>query len=86
MAAQMKKFHVNDTDATVRRLHKKITELGLAALPEKDLKEYNMIVADMTSVYSVAKICLDEAIVAAGQICPNSSLVSLDPSKTTVNG
>lgn len=71
----MKKFQLNGTDSTIRRLYKKITELGLAALPDQDLNEYNMIVADMTSTYSTAKICLDET-----NVCPSSRLVSLDPS------
>ncbi|OQV24979.1 Angiotensin-converting enzyme [Hypsibius exemplaris] len=82
LAAQMKKFQVNGTDATIRRLYKKITELGMAALPENELTQYNKLVADMTSTYSVAKICLDES--AAVGSCPSGNLVSLDPNITVI--
>ena len=79
MSAQIKKFNVNVSDATVKRMHKKITELGMAALPDKDIREINKIIADMTAIFSTAGVCMNEKITNI-KSCPKTDFMPLDPS------
>lgn len=84
MATQLKKFDLNASDATIKRLHKKITELGAAALPDDDIREINKIIADMTTVFSTAGVCMNEAITAP-KACPKADFMPLDPSMKPFN-
>ncbi|XP_059733863.1 angiotensin-converting enzyme isoform X4 [Bos javanicus] len=53
-----RKFDVtNFQNATMKRMIKKIQDLERAALPTKELEEYNQILLDMETVYSVASVC-----------------------------
>ncbi|XP_068833322.1 angiotensin-converting enzyme isoform X2 [Capricornis sumatraensis] len=53
-----RKFDVtNFQNATMKRMIKKIQDLERAALPVKELEEYNQILVDMETVYSVASVC-----------------------------
>ncbi|GAU92940.1 hypothetical protein RvY_04951 [Ramazzottius varieornatus] len=81
MATQLKKFDLNASDATIKRLHKKITELGIAALPDDDIREINKIIADMTAVFSTAGVCMNEAITDP-KACPKADFMPLDPNIT----
>ncbi|XP_017920816.1 PREDICTED: angiotensin-converting enzyme isoform X2 [Capra hircus] len=47
----------NFQNATMKRMIKKIQDLERAALPVKELEEYNQILVDMETVYSVASVC-----------------------------
>uniref|UniRef100_A0A8C3XMN8 Angiotensin-converting enzyme n=1 Tax=Chelydra serpentina TaxID=8475 RepID=A0A8C3XMN8_CHESE len=44
-------------DQSVTRILKKLSDIERAALPELELKEYNNILSDMETTYSVAKVC-----------------------------
>ncbi|XP_020754572.1 angiotensin-converting enzyme isoform X2 [Odocoileus virginianus] len=53
-----RKFDVtNLQNATMKRIIKKIQDLERAALPVKELEEYNQILLDMETAYSVASVC-----------------------------
>uniref|UniRef100_A0A8C0I3B3 Angiotensin-converting enzyme n=1 Tax=Balaenoptera musculus TaxID=9771 RepID=A0A8C0I3B3_BALMU len=53
-----RKFDVtNFQNATMKRMIKKIQDLERAALPVKELEEYNQILLDMETTYSVASVC-----------------------------
>uniref|UniRef100_F6S8L7 Angiotensin-converting enzyme n=1 Tax=Ornithorhynchus anatinus TaxID=9258 RepID=F6S8L7_ORNAN len=65
----------DDTDfknSSVKRTLKKLQDLGRAALPQNELKEYNELLSDMETVYSVAKVCRKE----------NGPCVPLEPDLT----
>ncbi|KAF6092031.1 angiotensin I converting enzyme [Phyllostomus discolor] len=44
-------------NTTMKRMIHKIQDLERAALPEKELEEYNQILLDMETTYSVASVC-----------------------------
>lgn len=49
---------LNDfTDPVVKKLIKKINELGAANLPTAEREEYNTILSTMDKIYSTAKVC-----------------------------
>ncbi|XP_046530239.1 angiotensin-converting enzyme isoform X2 [Equus quagga] len=48
----------NFQNTTMKRMIKKIQDLERAALPVKELQEYNKILLDMETTYSVASVCL----------------------------
>ncbi|XP_057571065.1 angiotensin-converting enzyme isoform X2 [Hippopotamus amphibius kiboko] len=53
-----RKFDVtNFQNATVKRMIKKVQDLERAALPVQELEEYNQILLDMETTYSVASVC-----------------------------
>nr|XP_014345475.1 PREDICTED: angiotensin-converting enzyme-like [Latimeria chalumnae] len=55
------KFDYTDfLDGSSKRILKKLSELDKAALPEEELKEYNNILSQMETTYSVAKVCRDD--------------------------
>ncbi|XP_053870375.1 angiotensin-converting enzyme isoform X2 [Malaclemys terrapin pileata] len=55
---QARQFDYSDfQDQSVRRVLKKLSDIERAALPELELKEYNNILSDMETTYSVAKVC-----------------------------
>ncbi|KAF7480676.1 angiotensin-converting enzyme [Marmota monax] len=53
-----KRFDVNNfQNASTKRIIKKVQDLDQAALPMKELEEYNKILLDMETIYSVATVC-----------------------------
>ncbi|KAG3268689.1 angiotensin-converting enzyme isoform X1 [Ictidomys tridecemlineatus] len=53
-----KRFDVNNfQNASTKRIIKKVQDLDRAALPTKELEEYNKILLDMETIYSVATVC-----------------------------
>ncbi|XP_044855270.1 angiotensin-converting enzyme isoform X4 [Mauremys mutica] len=55
---QARQFDYSDfQDQSVKRILKKLSDIERAALPELELKEYNNILSDMETTYSVAKVC-----------------------------
>ncbi|XP_006897856.1 PREDICTED: angiotensin-converting enzyme-like isoform X2 [Elephantulus edwardii] len=67
-----KKFDVsNFQNTTIKRIIKKAQDLGQAVLPVKDLEEYNQILLDMETSYSVASVCH-----------PNGTCLELEPDLT----
>ncbi|XP_053121534.1 angiotensin-converting enzyme isoform X2 [Hemicordylus capensis] len=60
-------------DSKIQRILKKLSDIERAALPETDLKEYNQLLSDMETTYSVAKVCK-----------PNQSCKALDPELTDI--
>ncbi|KAM6175753.1 angiotensin-converting enzyme [Erethizon dorsatum] len=53
-----KQFDVsNFQNATTKRIIKKVQDLDRAALPTQELEEYNQILLDMETTYSVANVC-----------------------------
>uniref|UniRef100_A0A8C8RMH9 Angiotensin-converting enzyme n=1 Tax=Pelusios castaneus TaxID=367368 RepID=A0A8C8RMH9_9SAUR len=55
---QARQFEYSDfQDESVQRILKKLSDIERAALPETELKEYNTILSDMETTYSVAKVC-----------------------------
>uniref|UniRef100_A0A8C6VKL6 Angiotensin-converting enzyme n=1 Tax=Naja naja TaxID=35670 RepID=A0A8C6VKL6_NAJNA len=44
-------------DSSIKRILKKLSDIEQAALPEAELKEYNQLLSDMETIYSVAKVC-----------------------------
>ncbi|NWS81100.1 ACE enzyme, partial [Toxostoma redivivum] len=53
-----RQFDTSDfQDQSVTRILKKLSVLERAALPEDELKEYNTLLSDMETTYSVAKVC-----------------------------
>nr|XP_033774941.1 angiotensin-converting enzyme [Geotrypetes seraphini] len=59
-------------DPEIKRLLMKLSDIGRSALPENELKEYNKLLSDMETAYSVAKVCKDG----------NSNCQPLDPDLT----
>ncbi|XP_075631437.1 angiotensin-converting enzyme [Balearica regulorum gibbericeps] len=49
-------------DQSVTRILKKLSVIERAALPENELKEYNTLLSDMETTYSVAKVCKENEI------------------------
>ncbi|XP_044936818.1 angiotensin-converting enzyme isoform X1 [Mustela putorius furo] len=47
----------NFQNASIKRMIKKIQDLERAALPANELEEYNQILLDMETTYSVASVC-----------------------------
>ncbi|KAJ1136665.1 hypothetical protein NDU88_003080 [Pleurodeles waltl] len=62
-------------DYSVKRILKKLSDIERAALPEAELIEYNQILSDMETIYSVAKVCRD------GQ---TTNCLPLDPDLTEI--
>ncbi|NXE84768.1 ACE enzyme, partial [Cochlearius cochlearius] len=60
-------------DQSVTRILKKLSVIERAALPENELKEYNTLLSDMETTYSVAKVCRD-----------NKTCHPLDPDLTDI--
>ncbi|XP_074835263.1 angiotensin-converting enzyme [Carettochelys insculpta] len=55
---QARQFDYSDfQDQSVKRILKKLSDIERAILPELELKEYNSILSDMETTYSVAKVC-----------------------------
>ncbi|KAI2584459.1 angiotensin I converting enzyme [Homo sapiens] len=66
---QARKFDVNQLqNTTIKRIIKKVQDLERAALPAQELEEYNKILLDMETTYSVATVCH-----------PNGSCLQLEP-------
>ncbi|XP_044303199.1 angiotensin-converting enzyme isoform X2 [Varanus komodoensis] len=58
---QARKYDFTDfRDPSIKRILKKLSDIERAALPEQELKEYNQILSEMETIYSVAKFCSDE--------------------------
>ncbi|KAL8175811.1 UNVERIFIED_CONTAM: hypothetical protein K2H54_008779 [Gekko kuhli] len=47
-------------DPGTRRILKKLRDIERAALPDEELREYNQLLSDMETTYSVAKVCNGE--------------------------
>ncbi|XP_045155513.1 angiotensin-converting enzyme [Echinops telfairi] len=47
----------NFQNATIQRIIKKVQDLERAALPTEELEQYNQILLDMETTYSVASVC-----------------------------
>uniref|UniRef100_A0A8C6N882 Angiotensin-converting enzyme n=1 Tax=Melopsittacus undulatus TaxID=13146 RepID=A0A8C6N882_MELUD len=60
-------------DESVTRILRKLSIIERAALPEDELKEYNTILSDMETTYSVAKVCRE-----------NKTCHPLDPDLTDI--
>uniref|UniRef100_A0A8C3L470 Angiotensin-converting enzyme n=1 Tax=Chrysolophus pictus TaxID=9089 RepID=A0A8C3L470_CHRPC len=60
-------------DETVTRILNKLSVLERAALPEDELMEYNTLLSDMETTYSVAKVCRE-----------NNTCHPLDPDLTDI--
>ncbi|EGV96772.1 Angiotensin-converting enzyme [Cricetulus griseus] len=53
-----KKFDVsNFHNSTIKRIIKKVQNMDRAVLPPKELEEYNQILMDMETTYSIANVC-----------------------------
>uniref|UniRef100_UPI004074754B Angiotensin-converting enzyme, soluble form n=1 Tax=Homo sapiens TaxID=9606 RepID=UPI004074754B len=71
---QARKFDVNQLqNTTIKRIIKKVQDLQRAALPAQELEEYNKILLDMETTYSVATVCH-----------PQGSCLQLEPDLTNV--
>ncbi|NWW44331.1 ACE enzyme, partial [Pedionomus torquatus] len=58
-----RQFDTSDfQDQSVTRIIKKLSVIERAALPENELKEYNTLLSDMETTYSVAKVCRDDKV------------------------
>uniref|UniRef100_A0A803W0Y4 Angiotensin-converting enzyme n=1 Tax=Ficedula albicollis TaxID=59894 RepID=A0A803W0Y4_FICAL len=56
-----RQFDTSDfQDQSVTRILKKLSVIERAALPEDELKEYNTLLSDMETTYSVAKVCRED--------------------------
>ncbi|KAJ7427155.1 hypothetical protein WISP_09289 [Willisornis vidua] len=56
-----RQFDTSDfQDQSVIRILKKLSIIERAALPENELREYNTLLSDMETTYSVAKVCKDD--------------------------
>ncbi|NXP26793.1 ACE enzyme, partial [Scytalopus superciliaris] len=56
-----RQFDTSDfQDQSVIRILKKLSVIERAALPEDELREYNTLLSDMETTYSVAKVCRDD--------------------------
>ncbi|NXX98126.1 ACE enzyme, partial [Centropus bengalensis] len=49
-------------DESVKRILKKLSVIERAALPENELQEYNTLLSDMETRYSIAKVCRENEI------------------------
>ncbi|XP_075436513.1 angiotensin-converting enzyme [Ascaphus truei] len=68
---QARRYDYSDfQDPEAQRILKKLSDIDKAALPEAEQKEYNQIVSDMETTYSVAKVCRDSG---------SSKCLPLDP-------
>ncbi|XP_055982553.1 angiotensin-converting enzyme-like protein Ace3 [Sorex fumeus] len=47
-------------DPTLKRMLSKLQNLEKAALPQDELREYNQLLANMETAYSMAQVCLNE--------------------------
>ncbi|XP_058287738.1 angiotensin-converting enzyme isoform X1 [Hylobates moloch] len=71
---QARRFDVNHLqNTTIKRIIKKVQDLERAALPAQELEEYNKILLDMETTYSVATVCHT-----------NGSCLQLEPDLTNV--
>ncbi|XP_023049783.1 angiotensin-converting enzyme isoform X3 [Piliocolobus tephrosceles] len=71
---QARRFDVNHfQNTTIKRIIKKVQDLERAALPAQELEEYNKILLDMETTYSVATVCRT-----------NGSCLQLEPDLTNV--
>ncbi|NXY09069.1 ACE enzyme, partial [Pteruthius melanotis] len=69
-----RQFDTSDfQDQSVTRILKKLSVIERAALPESELKEYNTLLSDMETTYSVAKVCRE-----------NKTCHPLDPDLTDI--
>ncbi|NXO70473.1 ACE enzyme, partial [Phainopepla nitens] len=69
-----RQFDTSDfQDQSVTRILKKLSVIERAALPENELKEYNTLLSDMETTYSVAKVCRE-----------NKTCHPLDPDLTDI--
>ncbi|NXE97932.1 ACE enzyme, partial [Menura novaehollandiae] len=69
-----RQFDTSDfQDQGVIRILKKLSVIERAALPENELKEYNTLLSDMETTYSVAKVCRE-----------NKTCHPLDPDLTDI--
>ncbi|XP_038018778.1 angiotensin-converting enzyme [Motacilla alba alba] len=69
-----RQFDTSDfQDESVTRILKKLSVIERAALPENELKEYNTLLSDMETTYSVAKVCRE-----------NKTCHPLDPDLTDI--
>ncbi|KAM6368808.1 angiotensin-converting enzyme [Pluvialis apricaria] len=58
-----RQFDTSDfQDQSVTRILKKLSVIERAALPEAELKEYNTLLSDMETTYSVAKVCRENQV------------------------
>ncbi|NWR92221.1 ACE enzyme, partial [Furnarius figulus] len=58
-----RQFDTSDfQDQSVTRILKKLSVIERAALSEEELREYNTLLSDMETTYSVAKVCGDDKI------------------------
>ncbi|XP_033975630.1 angiotensin-converting enzyme [Trematomus bernacchii] len=48
------------TDGSVKRIVKKLSDIERAALSKAELEEYNTLISNMETKYSVAKVCKDD--------------------------
>ncbi|KAI4807922.1 hypothetical protein KUCAC02_027695, partial [Chaenocephalus aceratus] len=48
------------TDGSVKRIVKKLSDIERAALSKPELEEYNTLISNMETKYSVAKVCKDD--------------------------
>ncbi|XP_019379146.1 PREDICTED: angiotensin-converting enzyme isoform X3 [Gavialis gangeticus] len=60
-------------DQSVKRILKKLSDIERAALPKNELEEYNQLLSDMETTYSIAKVCKD-----------NDKCYPLDPDLTNI--
>ncbi|XP_037267090.1 angiotensin-converting enzyme [Falco rusticolus] len=73
-AMRARQFDPSDfQDQSVTRILKKLSVIERAALPENELKEYNALLSDMETTYSVAKVCRE-----------NKTCHPLDPDLTDI--
>ncbi|NXX73935.1 ACE enzyme, partial [Urocolius indicus] len=69
-----RQFDTSDfQDESVTRILKKLSVIERAALPESELQEYNTLLSDMETTYSVAKVCRE-----------NGTCHPLDPDLTDI--
>ncbi|NXA93401.1 ACE enzyme, partial [Melanocharis versteri] len=69
-----RQFDTSDfQDESVTRILNKLSVIERAALPENELKEYNTLLSDMETTYSVAKVCRE-----------NKTCHPLDPDLTDI--
>ncbi|KAJ8365026.1 hypothetical protein SKAU_G00138570 [Synaphobranchus kaupii] len=56
-----RKFDPTDfQDASAKRILRKLSDIERAGLPEEELKEYNILLANMETKYSVAEACRED--------------------------
>ncbi|XP_042138912.1 angiotensin-converting enzyme isoform X2 [Peromyscus maniculatus bairdii] len=69
-----KKFDVNNfQNSTTKRIIRKVQNMDRAVLPSKELEEYNQILLDMETTYSIAEVCYS-----------NGTCLPLEPDLTNV--